>query len=672
MNSIVRTFKFNSACIAILALTGNHLHAKEFMTENGWKGSWNSTLSLASGWRMEDQNKLLIGANDAAIVKGYAATAGSNAAGTTAARAAGYLGAANSDVGNLNYDKGDRYSTLARISSDLTLSKGNTGFKISGTAWYDLAMSQNDVPFGNQASGFNGATSTLQAGASNNLANLTSLGATRPLSDANFLSLNKFSGVALRELYAFDRVDLGGQAIDVRAGSQILRWGNTLFIQGLSQVSPVDVTALRKPGSEPVEALLPVWALSGKMALKNGVTLDGFYQFKHRASNVESCGTYWGAADFGYASNGEFCGVAQVGNGTTGGWAGGLTDARPDLLLTAGQKPKNGDIGFAVGLPVENVGRFGFHFMNISSRTPYLSGQVKAGTGVAPNNGPTAGNRMMAQWDYVNDIKNYGLTFNSVVSDWRLGAELSYSPNQPVQINSNSSVQSGLTYASVGPIAGAAALAPLGPVGQRYASLPVSADWQYVPGYDRFSKTQLVLNVNKALKKEFAENFGAKSGRVVAELGYQHSSVPAANVSATGALNSMLYGRGFIFGLPVSDANCNASGTTGTNSQPQGCKADGFFTPNAYGYRLRASLDYINVLGTEWSATPGIYFAHDVKGYSVDGQFNQGRKTVALSLAMNYKKAHEVGIAYTTYSNSAAYDVLKDRDNLVAVYRYKF
>lgn len=47
MNSIVRNFKFNSACIAILALTGNHLHAKEFMTENGWKGSWNSTLSLA-------------------------------------------------------------------------------------------------------------------------------------------------------------------------------------------------------------------------------------------------------------------------------------------------------------------------------------------------------------------------------------------------------------------------------------------------------------------------------------------------------------------------------------------------------------------------------------------------------------------------------------------------
>ena len=40
MNSIVRNFKFNSACIAILALTGNHLHAKEFMTERVHDRKW--------------------------------------------------------------------------------------------------------------------------------------------------------------------------------------------------------------------------------------------------------------------------------------------------------------------------------------------------------------------------------------------------------------------------------------------------------------------------------------------------------------------------------------------------------------------------------------------------------------------------------------------------------
>ena len=59
-------------------------------------------------------------------------------------------------------------------------------------------------------------------------------------------------------------------------------------------------------------------------------------------------------------------------------------------------------------------------------------------------------------------------------------------------------------------------------------------------------------------------------------------------------------------------------------------------------------------------------------GYSVDGQFNEGRKTLNAALALNLDKRHDVVLAYTTYNQSASYDVFRDRDNYTATYRYKF
>lgn len=664
------SFRLNPVCALVCCMlaTGSPIAgAKEFTTDNGWTGVWNTKISASSGWRTEEQDRSLIGASDAAIVKGYAATAGTNAAGKTAALAAGYRGASNSDVGNLNYNKGDRYSTLFKAMSDLTLTQGSMGFKISAKAWHDDTLANGSVPFGNQANGFNGASSTPNPMAANGVATLTTLGAPQPLSDSNFSRLNRFSGIDLRDLHFFNRAEWDGKSIDYKIGQQVVRWGNTMFIQGLSQVSPLDLTALRKPGSEAEEVLLPILAATAKVQLTKGFSLSGFYQFRHRSNNVESCGTMFGVADFGYGSNGSFCGVAQVANGTTGGWAGGVTDARPDVMLTSGKKPNNGDFGVSANAMMEGVGLVGAYAMNLTSRSPYLSGQVQPGTG-APS-ASTAGSRMLAQWDYADNIKLFGLTLNTRLADWQVGAEVSHSPNYPVQINGNSLVQSGLTYATLGP---SAALGSLGPIGQSVQAFGAGTDWHYLQGFDRVSRTQFVINTVAPISKPVASVVGANGGRFVAEIGYQHSAVAEASMDASGNLQSMLYGRGFIFGLPVTAANCVATGATGTNPQPQGCAVDGFATKNSWGYRARVNLNYLSVAGSQWNMTPGLMFAHDVKGYSIDGQFNQGRKTLTLSLGVQYGKDHEGLLAYTRYANSASYDVLRDRDNVIAAYRYKF
>jgi len=502
------------------------------------------------------------------------------------------------------------------------------------------------------------------------VATLTTLGTPRPLSDANFPALAKFSGVELDEAMVFNKFDLGDStALDVKAGNQVVKWGNSFLLQGLSQVSPLNLVAVRQPGAKRDDFFLPIPALLGKLSLKNGMAVEGFYQAAFRPSVIDSCGKFMGAADFGVGSIGDFCAIAQVAATSTGGWAGGSTDTRPDVLLTEGRKGKGGDWGLKFTLPVKDVGNFGVYAMNLTSRAPYLSGQVQPGVGV----GTTAGLRMKAQWDYVDDISVYGLTFVTRLSSWRVGAELSHTPNQPVQINANSIVQAGLTYATAGSVAGAATLRALGPIGERMIAFGNTAGvWNYFQGYDRFASTQLLVNGVTPISKEIASAVGASGGLFMAEVGFQHSGVPDVSVSAAGVPGTMLYGRGFIFGLPVSAANCTTSGAAGTNPQPQGCEADGFFTKNAWGYRLRASLDYANVFGTNWKLTPSVLFAHDVDGYSVDGQFNEGRKILNLSLGMSLDKAHEVQLGYTTFARSAKYDPLRDRDNVTAVYRYKF
>ena len=324
-------------------------------------------------------------------------------------------------------------------------------------------------------------------------------------------------------------------------------------------------------------------------------------------------------------------------------------------------------------LPVKDVGVFGVYAMNLSSRTPYIGGQVQAPVTPGAAAGATQGARMQAEWDYVNNIHVFGLTALTKVDTWRLGAEWSQTPNQPVQINAVSLIQGGLTYATLGSVAGAATLNNLGPMGQRYIAFGSTPGvWNYVQGYDTFSKSQLLLNAATPLSKSITEAVGAGGGTFAGELGYQRAGVPDVAVSASGVPGTILYGRAFIYGLPVSSANCVATGAAGTNSQPQGCQADGFFTPTAWGIRLRASLDYLNVFNSGWTATPSLFYANDLHGYSVDGQFNQGRKTLNATLALNLNKRHDVVLAYTTYNRNAAYDVFRDRDNYAATYRYKF
>jgi hypothetical protein len=686
-----------------LSLSGSAL-AIEFETEGGWKGSLNTTLSASSSWRAEDPDKSLINATNARQV------GMSTAATTAAAVAEGYHGGATDDY-NLNYRKGDQFSELYKFVSDLSMSKGGMGGLVRVKGWYDRQLNKGNVPWGNMTSGY---------------------AANKPLSDRDSAPLNKFDGIELLDAYVYASFDLGDRPTQVRFGRQAVNWGESIFIKGANEMARLDVAALRKAGTELKEALLPVLALHGNVSLGGGMSLEGYYQFKNEEHNIDEVGTYWAPLNGSFLQSANKSNAAYIAGGNRLGYSQGwylAGSGAPDKYKTK----DGGEYGFAFRLPVEAIDtEFGFYAMNTHSKAPMLNmvvgsdlrayvapalmpaslGGPKApgtvipagvmaalkpalaavpmtpissvgsllgaksaafvGLGKAIDAARAAGvlQDSSAYWVYPEDIQTYAISATTTLAGWSVAGELSHQRDVPVLLNAPdliagivngqgplSAVGSATGIAGNGLFATGTSLGTLTPrVGET------------VEGYKRVNKTQFQVNGVVTLP----QMIGATNGLFIAETGFQWAKLPG---------NGYRFNRAFLFGVGTDPTVTTGSATDTTSClnvgklegvQDAGCANEGYASNFSWGYRVKASLDYPQVFGTNWMATPSLFVGHDVKGYSIDGQFNEGRITVSLGLGFNLNKEHKVDLAYTTYSNSAKYDLFRDHDNYSIAYSYTF
>ena len=178
--------------------------ASEFEFGDGWQGNVSSSVSVGSMWRIADRLPALYGQENGARI-GLTNGTGANTI----------------DEGNLNYAKGDRISTPLKLFSEVEGKKGTQGFLIRGKAWYDDALINNNVKFGNQGNGYSSG---------------------KPMSDSGFEKLSKYSGVYLLDAYVYDTFDgLDKQPLQVRVGNQVVNWGESLFISGINQIGRAHV-----------------------------------------------------------------------------------------------------------------------------------------------------------------------------------------------------------------------------------------------------------------------------------------------------------------------------------------------------------------------------------------------------------------------------------------------
>lgn len=604
---------------------GGHAAAFGFETESGWRGSFNNTLSIGASWRTEAPDPALF----------------SNADGLRAGYGAGGTGGSNTDSGNLNWDKGDRFSSPVKLLSELSLSKGDLGAFVRAKAWYDQALSDEAVRAGNGDQGH-------------------SPGAR--LSDASQPALNRYEGVALLDAYLFNTFFVADRPLQLRAGRQVVNWGESLFIQGLNQLNPIDLPAFTRPGTEVKEALLPAWSLYGNLGLGGGASLEAFYQLKWEETILDSCGGYWSPVEWALStSRGTGCKAATT---TLGGASNAdQFDAGNFMPLGSGKDGKDSNQwGIAFRMPVDAIdSELGVFAMKINSRVPIVSGRtgtsligtpLQSATGLInpiPALAPLGLNSASAFWEYPDGINIYGASLSTNLAGWSVGAEFSHTPNQPVQINGNDLLQGLLTG--------------IGPMGEKGVVATLAGEGSYFSGYDRLEKSQLQVNTIKVLPGML----GAAQGVLLAEAAMQWNELPG---------NGRRYGRGFIFGF-ASDrtvpfgSTCSNPVAALVNPQRDGCHDDGFVTRFAWGYRLRASLDYPGLVAGV-TVTPSVFWGHDVSGFSSDAQFIEDRQSLSLVVKFDYQKRYAFEVGYTSFGNRAKFDPFRDRDYASASFSATF
>ena len=312
-----------------------------------FEGNFTSTFSVGASWRTAEASNRVISPGN---------------------REGGRVSSSTADDGNLNYDKGDMYSLLFKGLHELDLNADNWGIFTSFKYWYDYELDKGRVPHGHAANEY---------------------AADERLETSDFEDLAREKGFEFLDYYLYSSFSLAERPVEFRVGNMVLSWGESTFIQnGINVINPFDVTALRRPGSEIKEALLPVGMVYGNVGLTYDLSIEAFYQYDWQRTILDECGTYWSSAD-PYGGGCDF--LTASANSPDADQVNSIfriDRSRDDKASDSGQWGINARY-FVEAL---NGTEFGFYYMNLHSRTPIFSGiNTDSGLGgsiLDPRNNP--------------------------------------------------------------------------------------------------------------------------------------------------------------------------------------------------------------------------------------------------------------------------------------------
>lgn len=530
----------------------------------------------------------------------------------------------NYDDGTLNFKKGETYTKAVTMSNDIEFTYGDMGAFARVKSFYDFELQDE-----------NREHKDLSASARD---------------DAG-------SDIDLMDAFVFWNTYVGEDEIPVsiRAGKQVISWGESTFIQGgINSTNPVDATAARTPGAEVKDILLPVEMLYASVGLTDNLTLEAYYQLKWRETEIDPCGTFYSTIDF--AANLD-CGNVLLSTipGVDDKAYLGVVDSNgvaPQVIHTSDNEPSDsGQFGIAVRYYAEelNETEFGLYYMQYHNRLPVIEGVV-----LQP--GVDYGYFNMA---YPEDVKLIGLSFNTTVGDFSLGGEVSYKIDVPVQYNA---------FDLVHGVIGLPSVAAVDIAEQQYGYDSSELDQLYgqkVEGFDKFDIVQAQMTAIKF----FDQVLGASRLTIAAEVG-------ATYVVDLSDQNEARFGRSGAYGIGAFTypgiGTCEAA-VSGGNDQTDYCTQDGYTTEMSWGYRVRGKLEYPNAFAGI-NLEPFFAWSHDVDGYGPEpgSQFIEDRMALNAGINALYLNAYKLSVGATTYFDNADYNDLDDRDNVYASLSYSF
>jgi hypothetical protein len=292
----------------------------------------------------------------------------------------------NKNDGNLNFkDAGQIVSNTVKLNTTLELTYEKYGAQVSGFAFYDAALDavsdnlSSDLDFINDVDANDRFTSKRLPGATEDYA---------------------VTDVRLSSAYVWGDFEVGSRTLNVRVGEQVLSWGEALFLQdGINQANPADLSALRLPGAEIKDALLPLPMLVMSTSLSDSLSMEAFYEFGWTESEADPVGTFYSTTDafFGRGAEAVIIETEDVTNGGDSTSTGtedlariynsivrgipydqaagvGLHDPMGTRLSTNKladvTPPDDGQFGFAFRYMAESLNNteFGFYFLNTHAR----------------------------------------------------------------------------------------------------------------------------------------------------------------------------------------------------------------------------------------------------------------------------------------------------------------
>lgn len=635
-------------------LVAAQAHAVEFsFADNEITGSLDTTISYGQLWRVQGQDKTN---NDI-----------------------------NTNDGNRNFDTG-LVSEVFKITSDLEASYQNYGVFIRGTAFYDTQImdKRNDYYDANTP-----AQPSQSYPRDNTFTRETRHKAGR---DAQIL-----------DAYVYGNWDVANMPVSGRFGKQVFNWGEGLYYRGgVNTTNPVDAAKFRLPGSEVKEVLVPVEALSFNIGLTDNLSMEAFYQFNWKESAIDPVGTYFSETDLfadggntayndfsqtalgarnplllnntvlGVYNNPALIGQSQAVFGALGLYQGpgGKTFVYPGDQIAQVAKiggdlnaKNDGQYGVAFRYIAEelNSTEFGFYFVNYHGKEPSIYADLNGYQGVnvgalagALGNASLAGGlanadllaNVQARREYAEDIRMYGLSFNTTVGQTSVFGELSYRPNLPIGIAATNDLLGDLVgqgaqladNSGALPNAGTAVIA-----GQQVARDGSISNYTRVEAFN----TSLGAIHNFGPTLSFDSLFG------IAELASEH--VRGDSLKYTDYQGNVRYYAGRPNNSYISDYG-----------------RDDQINKNAYGYTLVLSGTWNDVYAGV-NLSPFAVFKHDFEGNSHQtGNFIEGRKAYTLGMRASYLNSLEAEIQYTEFYGAGQNNGARDRDNIGVNVKYSF
>ncbi len=420
---------------------GHSAMAEQFDLGNGISGSFDSAISFGMAVRTSSPNCSFIGQDNG----GCASTGQVDIARRDPINfnQTYDLARLNQDNGDLNYKSGQLTSAALRGVHDLYL-KGPDGWSaLFRAAWsYDFAVDHTSYA---------------------------------PLeSDAKNAAV---SDIRMLDAYVNKEFDIDDHPVRVRAGNQVISWGEDIFIPGgINSINAIDVERAHSPGVQLKEIFRPAPILSLNAEVAKGLSVEGYYQVLWNGYKFDPVGTFFSTSDIvGPGSSGAFLPTSLVNSftgplglppappGTVGDTGTRIIGINPvtgqpyNQRLTVGQladpstNPLFGPlIGTGSVIPrgmdhdPKNSGQFGlstrysfpdsgdelaFYYIRYNDKVPFASIQVNRNTTANPFGWQDI------YLDYAENRNLFGVSYNTRAGDWAFGTELSFRPKESTPID---------------------------------------------------------------------------------------------------------------------------------------------------------------------------------------------------------------------------------------------